>query len=60
MDSLVPLYPQVASGGYVIVDDYGVEMFNCKDAVDDFRAAHGVREPLRVMTDYIHFWQKAG
>lgn len=45
MDALVPLYPKVAPGGFVIVDDYA-SCPPCGRAVDDYRAAHGIREPL--------------
>jgi hypothetical protein len=51
-------YRKLSPGGYVIIDDYGVDMFNCKDAVDDFRAANGITEPKYFMTDYIVYWRK--
>jgi O-methyltransferase len=39
------LYPGLAVGGYVIIDDYG-SFDGCRAAVDDFRAAHGITEPI--------------
>jgi O-methyltransferase len=45
MDALDALYSKVSVGGYVIVDDYGV-VDACKEAVDDFRAAHDIKEPV--------------
>jgi hypothetical protein len=51
-------YDSLSVGGYVVIDDYGVEMFNCADAVDDFRAAHRISEPLQRMTDYIAYWRR--
>jgi hypothetical protein len=53
-------YEALSPGGYVIVDDYGVEMFNCRDAVDEFRAERGITEPLQRMTEYIAYWRKGG
>ena len=39
------LYPGLAAGGYLIVDDYHF-VGECRRAVDDFRARHGITEPL--------------
>ena len=56
MDSLVPLYPKVASGGYVIVDDYRI-IPACKKAVDDYRARHGITVPLVEIDWNAVYWQ---
>lgn len=57
--ALRSLYPKVSTGGYVIIDDYGA-LDNCRAAVDDFRADHGVDEEL-VRIDWTGvFWQKRG
>ena len=45
MDGLVHLYPKLSLGGYLIVDDYGSNV-PCRQAVEDFRASHGIREAL--------------
>lgn len=57
MDSLVPLYPKVASGGYVIVDDYKI-IPACRMAVDDYRAAHGIDAPLVDVDWNAVYWKK--
>jgi O-methyltransferase len=45
--ALDALYPGLAVGGYLIVDDYGVmERDECRRAVDEFRARHGIEDPL--------------
>jgi O-methyltransferase len=45
--ALDALYPGLAVGGYLIVDDYGVmEDHQCRRAVDEFRTEHGISEPL--------------
>ena len=57
MDALVPLYPKVASGGYVIVDDYKV-IAACKRAVDDYRAQHGITERIVDIDWNGAYWKK--
>jgi hypothetical protein len=51
------VYPKLVSGGYVVIDDYS-SAFNCKDAVDEFRAANAVEDPLEFITDSVAFWRK--
>jgi O-methyltransferase len=43
--TLRSLYPKLAAGGYVIVDDYN-NLECCKAAVDDFRAEFDITEPI--------------
>jgi O-methyltransferase len=58
MDALNPLYAKVASGGFVIVDDY-YSCPPCERAVNEFRAAHGISEPSTRIDDQSLFWRKA-
>jgi O-methyltransferase len=46
MDALEALYPGLAPGGYLIVDDYGA-LSSCRHAVDEFRTARGIEEPIQ-------------
>jgi len=39
------LYPGLAAGGYLIIDDYGA-LEECREAVDEFRRRHDIAEPL--------------
>jgi O-methyltransferase len=60
MDGLVNLYPKLSVGGYIIIDDWGLQA--CKDAINDYRAEHNITEeiqydPLRPWPDYA-FWKK--
>jgi macrocin-O-methyltransferase TylF-like protien len=57
MQGLEYLYPKVAVGGFVFVDDYGA-LPNCCVAVEDFRREHGITEPLFVIDWTGVFWQK--
>jgi O-methyltransferase len=45
MDALQSLHPKVSIGGYVIVDDYGA-IDRCRQAVEDYRTAHGIDDPI--------------
>jgi O-methyltransferase len=56
--ALEVLYPLVCSGGYIIIDDYYVEKFNCKEAVDYFRSEHNILEKLNRIGNFIVYWQK--
>jgi len=48
----------VSPGGFVIIDDYGA-IQNCARAVTDYRAKHGIVEPLRQVDWTGVWWQKA-
>jgi O-methyltransferase len=43
--ALRALYPGLAQGGYLVLDDYG-SFEGCRAAVDEFRSEHGIAEPL--------------
>jgi O-methyltransferase len=57
--ALDALYPRVAPGGFVIVDDYGLPV-GARRAVDEYRAAHGVEDELVMVTDAIACWRRRG
>ena len=56
MDSLTNLYPGLAVGGYVIIDDYIWD--NCRAAVDDFRREHGITEKVEMIDWTGAFWRR--
>jgi O-methyltransferase len=56
-DALAALYDKVSSGGFVIVDDYGC-IPACRTAVDEFRAARGIQEPLEIIDWTGVFWRR--
>ena len=45
MEALLNLYPKLSLGGYLIVDDYGA-VLGCRQAVQDYRQAHGITEEI--------------
>lgn len=57
MDGLVHLYPRLSPGGYLIVDDYGYAAA-CRQAVQDYRAAHRVVEEIKIVDWTGAYWQK--
>ncbi len=40
------LYPRISSGGCIILDDYFLEAFGERRAVDEYREAHGIVAPV--------------
>jgi O-methyltransferase len=56
MDALNSLYPKLSSGGFCIIDDYGLR--RCKQAVDDFRTEHGIREEMKEIDWTGRYWRK--
>jgi macrocin-O-methyltransferase TylF-like protien len=56
MDALVPLYPRLAPGGFVIVDDYNLPM--CERAVNDYRGKMGIDEKIVTIDDAGIYWRK--
>jgi hypothetical protein len=57
MDALVNLYPGLSIGGYVIIDDYALA--SCRQAVDDYRKAHGIVDPIETVDWTGAYWQRA-
>jgi O-methyltransferase len=58
MDALDALYPRLSSGGFVVVDDYG-PIKACRQAVADYRDAHGITEPILDIDGSGAFWRKS-
>jgi hypothetical protein len=54
---LTHLYPKLAKGGFVIVDDFGA-LPNCQAAVNDFRAKHSISSPIHAIDWTGVFWRK--
>ncbi len=57
IQTLEPLYPKLGPCGYCIVDDYGL-IEPCRRAVEDYRAAHGVIEPMQDIDGIGAYWRK--
>jgi hypothetical protein len=59
MDALTGLYAKVSPGGYTIVDDYGEDSWTyCRQAVDDYRRANGITEPMTRVDSRCYFWRR--
>jgi Macrocin-O-methyltransferase (TylF) len=57
MDGLVNLYHKISSGGTLIADDY--YLFEAqRKAVDEFRATHGIADPIVQIDQFGAYWIK--
>lgn len=56
MDAIVPLYPKLSPGGFVIVDDYNLPM--CQKAIDEYRQQHGITDTIVPIDDAGVYWRK--
>lgn len=59
IDALNALYPKLEKGGYLIVDDYA-DIGPCRQAVDDYRARHGIAEEILRIDWSGVYWKKLG
>ena len=58
MDALIPLYPKLEIGGYVIIDDYnGIPA--CKAAVTDYRKRFGITDDIIEIDTVSVYWKKS-
>jgi hypothetical protein len=57
MQTLEHLYPRLSVGGYVIVDDYGLA--TCRQAVDDYRAKHGITDEVGIIDRFGAYWRRS-
>jgi O-methyltransferase len=56
--ALDSLYPKLSAGGFVIIDDYAIP--ECRRAVDDYRAGHGIDERVVPTNDGMGaYWRAA-
>jgi O-methyltransferase len=60
IDSIAALYPKLSIGGYLIVDDYNDPGLAsaCKQAIDDYRAAHDITEPIKEIDTSGVYWRR--
>ncbi len=57
MDVLEPMYSKLASGGFCIVDDYCIS--DCRRAVNEYRAKHGIKDPITIIDQGGAYWRKS-
>jgi O-methyltransferase len=58
MDALVNLYPKLARGGYLIVDDFGA-IPGCRQAVHDYRERNGIRDEILPIDWTGVYWRRS-
>jgi O-methyltransferase len=54
--TLEALYPGLAVGGYLVIDDYALDP--CRQAVEDFRSEHDITEPIERVDWTAHRWRR--
>jgi hypothetical protein len=57
INALDNLYPNLSAGGYLIVDDYG-SVEPCRQAVEDYRQAHGIADTIEMVDSECIYWRK--
>jgi len=57
-DGIVNLYPKLSRGGTVICDDYFLFEPH-RTAVDEYRAAHGITDPIVRIDEFGAYWVKS-
>jgi O-methyltransferase len=55
--ALESLYPKLSAGGFVVVDDFGA-IAACRQAIEDFRAAHDIDDPLETIDWTGVYWRR--
>jgi hypothetical protein len=59
MQPLVALYRKLSPGGFVIVDDYGEDLWTyCREAVDTFRRENHITSPMIRVDSKCYYWRK--
>jgi hypothetical protein len=56
MIALDELYPRLSRGGFLIVDDWSLS--RARQAAEDYRARHAIREPIVPIDPFSVFWRK--
>ncbi len=59
IQAIEELYPKLAVGGYIIVDDFGA-VRGCKKAINDYRESHGITDPIEKVDWTGVYWKKSG
>jgi len=60
MQSLMSLYPKLSIGGYIIIDDWGLDhICGEKAAVLAYRQQHGITDPIIEIDYHSAYWQKS-
>jgi len=57
MEALESLYPDLSTGGFIIIDDFGA-VPGCRQAVLDYRQRHHIREEIHEIDWEAVFWRR--
>lgn len=56
MDAFESLYPKLAVGGFVILDDYALN--TCRQAVHAYREEHAITDPIVSIDNFGAYWRR--
>jgi O-methyltransferase len=56
-DAIDALYPRLAVGGYILIDDYG-SIDSCEKAITDYRNKHGITETIHKVDQSGVYWRR--
>jgi hypothetical protein len=56
MDAIVPLYPKLSVGGFLIVDDYNLPA--CRKAIHEYRDLKGIQDEIVPIDNAGVYWRK--
>jgi O-methyltransferase len=56
-DAIQALYPKLALGGFLIIDDYNLPP--CERAIANYRAAHGITDAIVQIDEQSAYWRKS-
>lgn len=56
MTALECLYGKLSAGGFCIIDDWHLP--GARQAVEEYRLAHGITAPIEIIDDCAAYWQK--
>ena len=59
IQALDALYDKLSTGGFLIVDDFGV-IIECHKAIYDFRQAHSITDEIQIIDSSGIYWKKSG
>jgi Macrocin-O-methyltransferase (TylF) len=60
MTCLTSLYDKLSPGGYMVIDDYGQDDWTyCRQAVDEFRSANNITDPMIRVDSTCYFWRRS-
>lgn len=58
IQAIEALYPKLAPGGFLIIDDFGSHASQCGKAIADYRSAHGIDDEIVDIDGFGAYWRR--